>query len=740
MSSPTHRVASSVRACLRPALPLALLTLGARADFDYFDFASTAGTTLVGVAAQNGNRIRLVPATGSVVGGAWFQTKQSVASGFETTFTFQLGAAAGADGFAFLLQNTSSSPLGGNGCQLGYHGIANSLAVEFDTYSNTTCASVNVNDPPGLHVSVHSLGQAANSVSESASLAATQAVPDFANGAVHTGRILCQSGVLSVYVDNLAQPVLSATVNLGQLLALDQGRAWVGFTAATGGLAEAHDLLAWHFDETPAPAGNLPPLAPTITEPATNGQVVNPADVHMETAPFVDPDAGDQHRCTDWEIWTVAPAQRVWVTACAGGVEKLHTHLGDGVFENSHAGRSELFASTNFTLRVRHSDDSGDAATEWSAWSTRTFQTGSATTPFPLEIEDVATAPAPRWTYLVTGAPVILQPGSTQPELRVESAAGALVLSIRGNDSVTNTVTNPPPLAGHVPMRIQIQGGSFGLTLGDSSLTVVDEDCVTHEIFLPAMGIAPGGSKYFWIAASGASYVGTSAQTTPVFTLLAKGLTPPWDTRQEHFAVDVFASGFQLPVNIAFVPNAGPDADDPFLYVTELYGKIQMVTRDGTVSVYASGLLDFNPTGAFPGSGEQGVTGIAVDPATGDVYASMLHAAVGNPSVHFPKIDRFQSADGGRTASFRTTILDMLNESQGQSHQISNLTIAPDGKLICHMGDGFTTSTAQDLNSFRGKILRMNLDGSAASDNPFYDAANGITARDYVFAYGVRNP
>jgi hypothetical protein len=34
----------------------------------------------------------------------------------------------------------------------------------------------------------------------------------------------------------------------------------------------------------------------------------------------------------------------------------------------------------------------------------------------------------------------------------------------------------------------------------------------------------------------------------------------------------------------------------------------------------------------------------------------------------------------------------------------------------------------------------MNLDGSAPIDNPFYDAANGINARDYVFAYGVRNP
>src|SRR5215510_13646699 len=59
-------------------------------------------------------------------------------------------------------------------------------------------------------------------------------------------------------------------------------------------------------------SGNHPPNAPTITEPATDGRTLSPADVHMETAPFSDPDPGDHHLCTDWEIWTVAPSERVW--------------------------------------------------------------------------------------------------------------------------------------------------------------------------------------------------------------------------------------------------------------------------------------------------------------------------------------------------------------------------------------------------------------------------------------------
>ena len=42
---------------------------------------------------------------------------------------------------------------------------------------------------------------------------------------------------------------------------------------------------------TPASAQNHSPAAPVITEPAV-ARIVNPADAHMETGPFSDPDAG----------------------------------------------------------------------------------------------------------------------------------------------------------------------------------------------------------------------------------------------------------------------------------------------------------------------------------------------------------------------------------------------------------------------------------------------------------------
>jgi glucose/arabinose dehydrogenase len=214
-----------------------------------------------------------------------------------------------------------------------------------------------------------------------------------------------------------------------------------------------------------------------------------------------------------------------------------------------------------------------------------------------------------------------------------------------------------------------------------------------------------------------------------------------WTALQPGYVVDEVAGNLRLPTDIAFVPNPGTGPEDPILYVTELYGSIEVLTRDGSIQPYATGLLDFDPTGAFPGSGEMGLTGIAVDPVTGDVFAALLHdtdpsGAIGD--LH-PQVVRLHSADGGLTAEAPKVVKDIA-EPQGPSHQISNLTIGPDHQLYVHMGDGFNSAKALDLDSFRGKILRMELNGHAPPDNPFYSKADGIDARDYVYAYGFRNP
>lgn len=490
-----------------------------------------------------------------------------------------------------------------------------------------------------------------------------------------------------------------------------------------------------------AALGNTRPATPVVTEPPADGFVANPEDVHMECAAFSDPDPGDEHACSDWEIWTTSPSNLVWQAACVTGVERLHIHLGDGVFLGSHAGRTSLLPGASYLVRVRHKDSSGEPGTEWSLWGGRFFSTGPASSVFAMTLDDVAVSPQPELKD-VFGAPVNLPGGGTPASVRLDSAAGDLLLELRGGSGVPYEVLNPPALDEHVAVRIRVAAGAEGPTLAlpECDLTLHDEHGESFTLYLPAVGLAAGQEALFWVSFNGSTYAATAAQTQPDFSTLARGPAVPWAPAQPGYRVDVVATGFQLPVNIAFVPNPAPGPSAPLFYVSELYGTIKVVRRDGIVGVYASNLINFNPTGAFPGSGEQGLAGICVDPVSGDVFAGMLYDAAPPNGPHFPKVVRFHSNDGGLTAATQTTILDMPGESQGQSHQISSFTIGPDGKLYVHMGDGFVASTAQNLDSYRGKILRLNLDGTAPADNPFYNAGNGINARDYVFAYGLRNP
>ncbi|GEM_PF-750034 len=201
----------------------------------------------------------------------------------------------------------------------------------------------------------------------------------------------------------------------------------------------------------------------------------------------------------------------------------------------------------------------------------------------------------------------------------------------------------------------------------------------------------------------------------------------PWQL-PAGFVMENVVSDLHLPVNLAFVTNPGPNPADPYFYISLLYGDIVMVQRNFEKRIFATGLLNFEATGEFPGSGEMGVTGITVDPLSGDVFAAMVYDNGGFGPLR-NKVVRFHSSDGGRTADSLTTILDEI--PAGISHQIQALTIGPDGKLYVNIGDGLSPEAGPDLNDLRGKTLRLNLDGSMPEDNPFPGTL--------VYAKGFRN-
>ena len=428
---------------------------------------------------------------------------------------------------------------------------------------------------------------------------------------------------------------------------------------------------------------------PNITEPEQDGQIVHPADVHMESSDFSSSDPELAHVCSDWEIRNKNMNEVVWETKCIGGVEKVHSHLGDGIFKNSHEGRQLLFFDTEYILRTRHRGSDSETLSQWSDWAEREFHTSSATEILALELDDIIDEPSPLWIDSF-GENIILPSFDNAPRLIIATTQNDLILEISGLDGITNLMTNTSDIEEHLPIRVTLDAGSSpqNLVLPESILSFIDDEGFERNIYLPAVSIPPNANLQYWVSVAGSTYIASPEESQPNFSVLARGSPLPWSVIQSGFRVELVATGFQLPVNIAFISNPGSDPSDPLFYVTELYGTIKTVHNNGNVSIFSSDLLNFNPTGNFPGSGEQGLTGIVVEPNTGDVFASMLYSSdpSNDQSPHYPKIVRFESNDGGRTASSQIEVFDFFPESQGQSHQISNLSIGPDGKLYVHMG------------------------------------------------------
>ncbi|MEX2400267.1 MAG: hypothetical protein WD423_05805 [Rhodothermales bacterium] len=173
---------------------------------------------------------------------------------FRTHFSFRIHGAGGAedddgpgaDGFVFVLQRAAASALGVGGGSLGYGRIWASAGVEFDTYSNHGLHAGDefINDPDGNHVGIN--------VEGSLESLETASVPKRLNdGDVwwvwidYDGQVEQLSVRLSESEERPADALLSAEIDIPGVLG--GTTAWIGFTAATGGGYQRHDILSWQF-------------------------------------------------------------------------------------------------------------------------------------------------------------------------------------------------------------------------------------------------------------------------------------------------------------------------------------------------------------------------------------------------------------------------------------------------------------------------------------------------------------
>lgn len=186
------------------------------------------------------------------------------------------------------------------------------------------------------------------------------------------------------------------------------------------------------------------------------------------------------------------------------------------------------------------------------------------------------------------------------------------------------------------------------------------------------------------------------------------------------FSQQMVANGFVKPSVFAFAP-------DGRLFVAQQTGAVRVV-KNGSLLVRPFVKITVNATG------ERGLQGIAFDPAFNTNHYIYVYYTL--PSKVNNRISRFTASGDTVVPGSETVVLD-LDSVHSVNDNGGILQFGLDGKLYVSVGENSNPPNAQNLDTYLGKILRINSDGSVPTGNPF---TTGSAQRRRVWAYGVRNP
>ncbi|QIN85090.1 hypothetical protein GBA63_08115 [Rubrobacter tropicus] len=168
-------------------------------------------------------------------------------------------------------------------------------------------------------------------------------------------------------------------------------------------------------------------------------------------------------------------------------------------------------------------------------------------------------------------------------------------------------------------------------------------------------------------------------------------------------------------------------------------GRIFVAQQGGNLRVVKDGRLLPRPFVSLnvDSRGERGLLGVTLDPDFADNRYVYVYHTVKSPRVH-NRVTRFTAFGDRAAAGSRRTILDLDNLSARTNHNGGAMHFGTDGKLYVAVGENAEASNAQTLRNLKGKMLRINKDGTIPADNPFYGAAAGKNRA--IWARGLRNP
>ena len=335
---------------------------------------------------------------------------------------------------------------------------------------------------------------------------------------------------------------------------------------------------------------------------------------------------------------------------------------------------------------------------------------------------------APAGTTTQTTATISGLSCGASPQVAVDAVDAAGNRSAQARITATTTAcdTTPPtvsvssPAPGSVTGTVTVSAGAADDTgvagvrfrLDDANLGAEDTSA-PYSVSWDTTTAANGAHTLTAVARDAAGNTTTSA---PVAVTVAN--------ESAEFVTDTLIIGLDEPTDLEFTPDR----------------RMLIAERDGTIWVAQPGANTVDPTPLLqlPGvqtADERGLLGIVLDPAF--TINGWLYVFYTNASTQRNQVSRFTVVGNGATLASEQLI--WRNDATADIwHQGGDLQFASDGSLYISVGDHLRPSTAQELDSYNGKILRVWSDGSVPADNPFVDGAG--PNKDEIWLRGLRNP
>jgi glucose/arabinose dehydrogenase len=193
-----------------------------------------------------------------------------------------------------------------------------------------------------------------------------------------------------------------------------------------------------------------------------------------------------------------------------------------------------------------------------------------------------------------------------------------------------------------------------------------------------------------------------------------------------------------LPTGFAEAQVGTSDFVSPTAMAVAPDGRVFVAEQSGEVRVIKDGNVLATPLATVPNEAmnEWGLVGIEVDPnfATNH-YVYVTHTAPTDD--HNLRLTRY-TASGDVAQAGSATLLYETGPMRTSFHNGGAVHFGPDGRIYLAVGENGGGAAAQDLASHKGKILRINPDGSVPADNPFVSQTTGNLGA--IWAIGLRNP